>query len=150
MPNQNKIEVCKVSFSQGHRCLQRRTKFQFRKLGFKSPCAIAHRRDCARHSYLVEQDMSNMGDSISEFFADSLALAFGWAFCLTLLVGFYGLGYWLAPYFAGDEHRSSVATLSAIVLIWLYEHRRADARWDRLDERMSKLSEQITEGPAHF
>lgn len=94
--------------------------------------------------------MSSMGESISESVAEFLALAFGWAFCLALLVGFYGLGYWLAPYFAGDEHRSSVAILSAIVLIWLYEHRRADARWERLNERMSNLGEQIAERPTHF
>lgn len=79
--------------------------------------------------------MSRFKESISKSIWEFLTLAFGWAFCLSFLVGFYRLIYWLAPYFFGDEHRSAVATLSVIALIWLYETNRADARWDRLNER---------------
>lgn len=88
--------------------------------------------------------MSKKIDGISDTVGDILIVAVGWAFCLTILIGFYGLGYWVAPYVAGEQHRESFAMLSSIVLIWLYEHRRSEARWERLNEQISHLYEQVS------
>ena len=98
----------------------------------------------------MECRMSKLGEGISNFVADSIVLAVGWAFCLAMLIGFYGLGYLAAPYVAGEEHRDSVAMLSALVLVWLYEHRRAETRWEHLNDRISKLNEQILEQKNHY
>ena len=56
----------------------------------------------------------------------------GWAFCMAMLSGAYFLGFILAQHFGGADHRDSFGILSAITLVWCYEHRLANDRWTKL------------------
>jgi hypothetical protein len=71
-----------------------------------------------------------------------IATVIGWGFCMAMVAGAYALGYWLAPFFGGSEHRDSFGILSAIVMIWIYEHRNAQLRWEKLNNQLGKLFEQ--------
>lgn len=73
-----------------------------------------------------------LADTIAESAGELVALVIGWGFCMTMAAGAYFIGSLLAPYFGGAEHRETFGILSAIVFIWLYEHRIADERWGRL------------------
>lgn len=79
--------------------------------------------------------MGKLKHEVGEFALNLIVTAIGWVFCMALLGGAYGLGSWLAPHFGGGEHRDAFGILSALTLIWLYEHRRADERWTRLNTR---------------
>lgn len=85
--------------------------------------------------------MSKFSDAIGEMVGTMLGLALGWSFCLVMLTGAYMLGYWAAPYLLTDTaisdgviDRHTFGLLSAIVFIWLYEHKRTDDRMERLEK----------------
>ena len=69
---------------------------------------------------------------VGEFIAEALVVFVGWGFCLAILSGFYSIGYALADHFAGSRHSEAMGLLSAIVFVWLYEHRQAHERWTKL------------------
>ena len=52
-----------------------------------------------------------------------------------ILSGAYSIGYAIAPYFGGTEHRDTWGLLAAINLIWVYEHQKAHYRWGKLFNR---------------
>jgi hypothetical protein len=70
-----------------------------------------------------------------EFIGMAIAEVIGWAFCMAMLAGAYLIGFYLADHFGGAEHRDAFGILSALVLIWLYEHRLAEERWSRFLQR---------------
>ena len=64
---------------------------------------------------------------------------------LAMVMGFYTIGYFVGPYLLRDGildsgmiDRHTIGLLSVIVSIWLYEHQRTDARWDRLNQIMGR------------
>lgn len=75
---------------------------------------------------------------MAEAFGGLIAEVIGWFFCMALLAGAYAIGSYLAGHFVGVEHRDAAGLLSAITVIWLYEHRRADERWARFRESQER------------
>jgi hypothetical protein len=73
------------------------------------------------------------GEAIGHFIGDVI----GWIFLMAIAAGAYFLGYAVAGYFGGAEHKDAFGLLSAIVLIWMYEHRLAEERWQRFLQRPS-------------
>jgi hypothetical protein len=57
----------------------------------------------------------------------------GWIVCLLILASAYNLGWWVASYF-GMSDREMVGLLSALTFVWIYEHRNAEFRYNRLRE----------------
>lgn len=89
--------------------------------------------------------MSKFSDTVKQVIADVMAFVVGWVFCLAMVMGFYTIGYFVGPYLLRDGildsgmiDRHTIGLLSVIVSIWLYEHQRTDARWDRLNQIMGR------------
>jgi hypothetical protein len=78
--------------------------------------------------------MSRLWNSVNEFAIEAFVLVFGWAFCITMLAGAYGIGRWAAPHLGWDGSIDTSGLLSAITFIWLYEHRNVEGKYDRLRE----------------
>lgn len=74
---------------------------------------------------------------------DELAIGvfwlFAWAWYVFLLVGAFGLGFWLTPYVSDGVDRETVGILGAMALVWAYERDEARRRWDRLNERIDQI-----------
>jgi len=81
-------------------------------------------------------------DKLGEAFVELVVTVIGWFVCMSMACGAYALGYWLAPIFGGQEHRDTFGLLSAIAFIWLYEHREAHDRWEKLKDSLKRLAEQ--------
>lgn len=56
-------------------------------------------------------------DKSAELVGGLIGDAIGWAFCTLMLGGFYSIGYALAHYFGGAEHRDAFGLLSAGALV---------------------------------
>jgi hypothetical protein len=73
---------------------------------------------------------------ITKLFHDPLidfaVLAFGWLVCVVFHVGGFGIGRWAAPHFGWEGNPDIFGLLSAIAVVWLYEHREAERKHDRL------------------
>jgi hypothetical protein len=74
-------------------------------------------------------------DGVPEAIGELIGQVIGWAFCMAVAAGAYFIGYGAAGHFGGEQHRDAIGILSAIVVIWMYEHRRANERWQRFLER---------------
>lgn len=94
--------------------------------------------------------MPKFKESISEALAEVAALVIGWGFCMAMLAGSFAIGFWLAPHFGGAEHREAFGILSSVVWIWLYEHRRANDRWEHVNLRLTNLAERCNSRDANF
>jgi hypothetical protein len=68
----------------------------------------------------------------SDIIADVAAAAIGWVFLMALLSGAFGLGFGAASFFGGSSHAEAMGLLSALSVIWIYEHRLSQERWDKL------------------
>jgi hypothetical protein len=79
-----------------------------------------------------EDEMASEKNGLAETVGGVIGDVLGWAFCLAMTVGFYSLGYLVAPYFGMAEHRETAGLLAAISTIWMYEHRVAHERWAKL------------------
>jgi len=71
--------------------------------------------------------------AITGLAADLFALAIGWAFCMGMLAGAFTWGRWAAEYLIDGQHADAFGILSALAVIWIYEHRLSQDRWDRLN-----------------
>jgi hypothetical protein len=73
-----------------------------------------------------------------ELASEIFAAAIGWVVCISVL----SLGY-LAGFFAADFlgfiDPSDLGILSAIAVVWLYEHRRAHSRWGSMNVQLDRL-----------
>ena len=78
--------------------------------------------------------MSKLSNYISEVVGDTIALFIGWLVCISVLAGAFALGRWAAPHFGWDGSRDTFGLLSALTVLWLYEHRNAEGKYDRLRE----------------
>jgi hypothetical protein len=77
----------------------------------------------------------NERNGFGEFIGSALADIVGLAFCMAMLSGAYFIGYSVAPYFGGIDHRDTFGLLAAMNLIWVYEHQKAHHRWGKLLSR---------------
>jgi membrane associated rhomboid family serine protease len=66
--------------------------------------------------------------------------AIGWGVCLSMLVGAWTLGWWIASHLDGvsDADRNVFGLLSALAFLWIYERREAHERYNRLCERLDR------------
>ncbi len=81
--------------------------------------------------------MLKIRETVSEFVGTTIATVIGWLFCLTMLAGAYGFGIWISQYFGWGGNREMFGMLSALAFIWLYEHRIAQERYERLLDLIS-------------
>jgi hypothetical protein len=69
-------------------------------------------------------------DKSGSFITDVIAGLIGWGVCMAVLVGAYMLGYFVALYL-GIPNRETIGLLSAVAVVWMYEHQIAHDRWNR-------------------
>jgi hypothetical protein len=74
------------------------------------------------------------------FFGEAITLVIGWSTGIVLLGGAFALGRWTAP-LLWNGNPDVFGLLSAVVVLWFYEHRHFEERFDRLEERLQKLWE---------
>ena len=55
--------------------------------------------------------------------ADAVVVLIGWGFCLTVLIGTYYLGAWLAPHIGWQRNKDTLGLLTAISSVWIFEQR---------------------------
>ena len=89
--------------------------------------------------------MSIRKEKAVDALAEVMASVVGWAFCMAMLAGSFLLGFWAAPYFGGEAHREAFGILSSAVLVCQYEHRRADDRWNHINDQITRLFEVVEE-----
>ena len=73
--------------------------------------------------------------STSKFLREFFVVMIGWAVCLNFLTGAYLLGWWLAPHLGWTGNREILGLLSAITLVWIYEHRHFETKLDKLHKQ---------------
>lgn len=59
-----------------------------------------------------------------------IATALGLMICLAVLATTYQAGSWLAWYTVGEQHREASGLLTALAVVWFYEHYRWEERWN--------------------
>jgi hypothetical protein len=84
--------------------------------------------------------MSKLRDATNEMVGTVMAGIIGWAFSMAMLAGAFLVGYWVAPYLNGAAHRDAFGILSAMVFVWIYERREAEARWNRLHDAIGRIN----------
>jgi hypothetical protein len=78
---------------------------------------------------------------LEETAIELIASAIGWLVCMAIASGAFGLGFATASWWGGVDPKIS-GMLSVIALVWLYEHRLAHSRWEKLNERLDRLWEK--------
>lgn len=82
--------------------------------------------------------MSEKLGPIQNVVADIVAGIYGWFICLTVLFGAFHFGKWAAPHIGWLGNPDVAGLLSAIALVWLYEHQNAQDRHQRLRENLDR------------
>jgi hypothetical protein len=72
-------------------------------------------------------------DFIGDFLGEGIALVIGWLVCIGVLIGAYYLGFWLAPHLGWRGNPETFGLLSAVAIVWLYEHRHFEEKLNRLN-----------------
>jgi len=80
--------------------------------------------------------MSKMLKQIQGFVVELIVGVIGWLICMSVLIAAYAGGVWAAPHLGWDGDRGIFGLLSALTVVWVYEHRhfehRLDSLWDVL------------------
>lgn len=76
--------------------------------------------------------MSKIKEATDGLVADVIVWAIGWVLCMTALVVAFSLGRWAAARALGDISPDAAGLLSALAVVWLYEHRHFDEKLDRM------------------
>jgi len=76
--------------------------------------------------------MLKIRETIGEAVGETIATVFGWLVCLAVSVGAYSLGVWAAPHLGWAGNHGTAGLLTSLMFIWMYEHRVAQERYDRL------------------
>ena len=76
--------------------------------------------------------MSTIKDSINNLVAEIIVSAVGWLVCMAVLVGAYTVGRWVATHFSWQVSPDIAGLLSALSVLWIYEHRHFDTKLDRI------------------
>ena len=81
-----------------------------------------------------------MSKGIRGAVTEIVVMVIGWGVCLSMLVGLWTAGWWIATHFDGvsNADRSVFGLLSAVAFLWTYERREAHERYDRLCERLDR------------
>lgn len=82
---------------------------------------------------------------VQDMIAEAIASIVGWLFCLGVLVGAYVFGRMFAVWTGAVDEATAYGLLSALAVVWLYEHRVAYDRWERLKERLDGLWAKMTD-----
>jgi 5-methylcytosine-specific restriction endonuclease McrA len=85
--------------------------------------------------------MDRVECSLADILAELVAGIIGWAFCMAMLAGGFAGGLVAARFFGGAEHSEAFGILSAISIVWIYEHRVSQERWDKLREMIARRDE---------
>lgn len=74
-----------------------------------------------------------MSKAIRGAVIEVVVTAIGWGVCLSMLVGAWTLGWWIASHFDGvsNADRDVFGLLSALAFLWIYERREAHERYNR-------------------
>jgi hypothetical protein len=86
--------------------------------------------------------MSQFRKYVGDFASEIIVEVIGWFFCISFLVIANGIGRGLAAHF-GDANPDMIRLLSALALIWLYEHRNLDAKYDRLRDLLDNRGRPV-------
>lgn len=78
---------------------------------------------------------------LEETAIELITSAIGWLVCMAIASGAFGLGYVTASWWGAVDPIIS-GMLSVIALVWLYEHRLAHSRWEKLNKRLDRLWEK--------
>lgn len=67
-----------------------------------------------------------MSKNIRGAVTEIVVMVIGWGVCLSVLVGLWTAGCWIADRFDGgsDADRNVFGLLSAVAFLWAYEHAR--------------------------
>ena len=76
--------------------------------------------------------MASAKDGVSHTVGGIIGDVLGWLFCFVMTVGFFAIGYFVAPYVLSNFDRETAGLLAAISSIWMYEHKVAHERWAKL------------------
>lgn len=87
--------------------------------------------------------MAHFKESIKEFVGECIALMVGYIVCVSILAGWYGIGQWAAPYLGWSGNKDVFGILSALALLWLYEHRNIEHKHNRLRELLDLAASGI-------
>ena len=82
--------------------------------------------------------MSKFLEDVKDFVIEMVVLAISWLVCMAILAGFYAMGRWAAPHFGWDAGREMFGLLSALTVLWIYEHRNIEGKYDRLRELIAR------------
>ena len=80
--------------------------------------------------------MSKIGKYVGDFVSGLIVEVIGWLFCISFLLGAYLVGRGLAIRYLGGLDPEMIGLLSAAALIWVYEHRNLEHKYDRLREQL--------------
>ncbi len=91
-------------------------------------------------SFVWRDEMLKIKEWLAGLLGEFIALFIGYVFCLFLLISSYFVGLWVGPHLiGGDEHKEFFGVLSSVTVIWIYEHRIALERWERLVTKLDNL-----------
>jgi hypothetical protein len=82
--------------------------------------------------------MSKFLKYVTNLAVEIVAIVIGWLVCVSVLAGAYTLGRWAAPHFGWDGGRDMFGLLSALTILWIYEHRNLEGKYDRLRELIDR------------
>jgi hypothetical protein len=82
--------------------------------------------------------MSEKFGPVQNVVGDITAGVFGWFICLIVLFGAFYFGRCAAPHIGWIGNPDVAGLLSAIALVWLYEHHNARGRHQRLRENLDR------------
>ena len=87
-----------------------------------------------------------MSKYVADLAVEIVVLVIGWLVCVSVLANAYVLGRWAAPHLGWDGGRDMFGLLSALTILWIYEHHNLEGKYDRLREQYDRLRELIVDG----
>ncbi len=75
-----------------------------------------------------------VGEIVGEIVSEVIALVVGWLVCITILAVAFGLGVSAAPHLGWEGNPDTFGLLSALTILWMYEHRNMTKKYERLRE----------------
>jgi hypothetical protein len=69
-----------------------------------------------------------------EFVREIIVSVIGWLFCVAILSSAFGFGHWAASHLGGEGNPDTFGLLSALAVVWLYEHRNIEGKHEHLRE----------------
>ena len=76
--------------------------------------------------------LSKLSEATQGLIVEAIVWTIGWLICMTCLAGTFAIGHWVATSLTWRINPDVAGLLSALSLIWLYEHRHFDTRLDRM------------------